>query len=59
MELYIGGFAQGKLEYVKRRYNENQKTEKLFGKNSIRKSGNCTMINMKISYYVFLILPHG
>ena len=36
-----------------------EKTEKLFGKNSIRKSGNCTMINMKISYYVFLILPHG
>ena len=32
MELYIGGFAQGKLEYVKRRYNENQKTEKLFVK---------------------------
>ena len=30
MELYIGGFAQGKLEYVKCRYNENQKTEKLF-----------------------------
>ena len=27
MELYIGGFAQGKLEYVKCRYNENQKTE--------------------------------
>ena len=32
MELYIGGFAQGKLEYVKCRYNENQKTEKLFVK---------------------------
>ena len=32
MELYIGGFAQGKLEYVKRRYNENKKTEKLFVK---------------------------
>ena len=32
MELYIGGFAQGKLEYVKRRYNENQKTEKLLVK---------------------------
>ena len=32
MELYIGGFAQGKLEYVKRRYNENQKTEKLIVK---------------------------
>ena len=30
MELFIGGFAQGKLEYVKRSYNENQKTEKLF-----------------------------
>ena len=23
MELYLGGFAQGKLEYVMRRYNEN------------------------------------
>ena len=32
MELYIGGFAQGKLEYVKCRYNENQKTEKFFVK---------------------------
>ena len=32
MELYIGGFAQGKLEYVNCRYNENQKTEKLFVK---------------------------
>ena len=32
MELYIGGIAQGKLEYVKCRYNENQKTEKLFVK---------------------------
>ena len=32
MELYIGGFAQRKLEYVKCRYNENQKTEKLFVK---------------------------
>ena len=32
MELHIGGFAQGKLEYVKCRYNENQKTEKLFVK---------------------------
>ncbi len=32
MELYIGGFAQGKIEYVNRRYNENQKTEKLFVK---------------------------
>ena len=32
MELYIGGFAQGKLEYVKCRCNENQKTEKLFVK---------------------------
>ena len=32
MELYIGGFAQGQLEYVKCRYNENQKTEKLFVK---------------------------
>ena len=32
MELYIGGFAQGKLECVKCRYNENQKTEKLFVK---------------------------
>ena len=32
MELYIGGFAQGKREYVKCRYNENQKTEKLFVK---------------------------
>ena len=32
MELYIGCFAQGKLEYVKCRYNENQKTEKLFVK---------------------------
>ena len=32
MELYIGGFAQGKLEYVKCRYNEKQKTEKFFVK---------------------------
>ena len=32
MELYIGGFAQGKLEYVKCRCNENQKTEKFFVK---------------------------
>ena len=32
MELYIGGFAQGKLEYVKCRYNENQKTENFFVK---------------------------
>lgn len=32
MELYIGGFAQGKLEYVKCRCKENQKTEKLFVK---------------------------
>ena len=59
MELYIGGFAQGKLEYVKCRYNENQKTEKLFGKNSIRKSGNCTMINMKTNFFAFLTSQHG
>ena len=32
MELYIGGFAQGKLEYVKCRCNENQKTENFFVK---------------------------
>ena len=36
-----------------------RKDREAFWKNSIRKSGNCTMINMKISYYVFLILPHG
>ena len=32
MELYIGGFAQGKLEYVKCRCKENQKTENFFVK---------------------------
>ena len=32
MELYIGGFAQGKLEYVKCRCNENQKTVNFFVK---------------------------